>query len=308
MTKPDGIPREVRPMRNLSESASHRFLEKLSGYVQYLYPTHLLSTCVFYLTRVRFRPFKELLIRWFVKRYGVDLHIAATSDLRAYENFNAFFTRTLVAGARPVAIGSIVSPADGVISQIGSVEDGCLIQAKGKTYTLCSLLGENLEHCRSLNDARFVTIYLSPKDYHRVHMPLAGRLREMSYLPGRLFSVSPVTTRVIPKLFARNERVVSLFESELGPMAIVMVGAMLVGSIETVWGGTLTPPHGRQKQDWQFGNSKHPPIELAQGEEMGRFNMGSTVILLLPKQHVRWRSKLNEGTQVKMGQALGEMV
>ena len=195
---------------------------------------------------------------------------------------------------------------DGAVSQIGVAQADTLLQAKGQTFSLTTLLGGDSERARPFQGGAFATLYLSPRDYHRIHLPLAGRLQEMVHIPGALFSVSPLTTRVVPELFARNERVVTLFDTAAGPMALVLVGAINVASIETVWAGAITPPLGKTIQRWRYPPQGAGAISLNQGAEMGRFNMGSTVILLFGPEAVRWESAFQAGTTVQMGQRLGE--
>ncbi len=225
-------------------------------------------------------------------------------DIDAYTSFNQFFTRALKPHCRPITntFGAIASPADGRVSQIGDIADGQIIQAKGKHYSAQTLLGGGEKHTQTFMDGKFATIYLSPKDYHRLHMPLTGSLREMIYIPGRLFSVNTATTQAIPGLFARNERVVALFDTEAGPMALVLVGAIFVASIETVWQGVITPPHGSKIRTFQY--SQNAPV-LQRGEEMGRFNMGSTIIVLFAKNTIHWRQNLSPGQSIKMGELMG---
>ena len=274
----------------------------LQTYLQYLYPQHFLSCLMFYATRWNNSVFKDWLIRWFVRRYRIDMTLAENPEPSSYASFNAFFTRSLRTGARPTAThpDDIVSPADGVISQLGHIENGRMLQAKGRWYTVAELLQSGPQQTAPFEDGAFATIYLSPRDYHRVHMPSTGKLKKMSYLPGRLFSVSQATTSVLPNLFARNERMVAHFDSALGPMAVVMVGALFVGSIETVWHGLITPPHAQKPATWSY-----PPGEdLNRGAEMGRFNMGSTVIVLLPRDAVVLADNLAPGSPVQMGQVI----
>jgi len=272
---------------------------------QYLAPHYLLTHWMYRLTRVRAPWFKNRQISWFVRRYQVDMSIAAQSDPLAYPDFNSFFTRPLKADARPIVTDpqAIACPADGMVSQLGDVENGRLLQAKGHYFDLLSLLGGSPARAQAFTNSRFVTIYLSPRDYHRVHMPLSGSLREMIYIPGRLFSVSPRTTRGIPRLFARNERVVSIFDTAIGPVAVILVGAMFVAGTETVWSGLV--PHGKQPVEWRYGTEHHgQEISLERGAEMGRFNMGSTVILLFPPNRVELAPALTQNAPVKMGELL----
>ncbi len=272
---------------------------------QYLLPHHLLSRVMGRLARCRIPGVKNLLIDGFKRLYNVDLSLAVETDPRGYPDFNSFFTRALRPDVRPLAsaAGAVISPVDGRISQAGTIHDSCLLQAKGKQYSLAQLLGSS-RRADEFQKGDYATIYLSPRDYHRIHMPLAGRLMEVVHIPGRLFSVSPATARAVPGLFARNERVVCLFETDAGPMAMVLVGAIFVASIETVWAGAITPPAGREIRSWDFRNDIHAP-ELEQGAEMGRFNMGSTVILLFGREQVEWGSACQLDATVRMGQQLG---
>lgn len=277
----------------------------LKSWPLYALPHHLLSRIMLALTRVESPRLVPPAIRLFSRRFGVDLDEADQADPAAYASFNAFFTRSLRPGARPVdeAPDSIVSPADGMVSQCGTLREGRILQAKGRDYSLLELLGGDPAHAEPFLDGGFSTIYLSPRDYHRVHMPLSGTLRETIYVPGRLFSVQPATVRAVPDLFARNERLVALFDTPAGPMAMILVGAIFVACIETVWGGVATPPHtGRIRVE-----PAPEPLQLAKGAEMGRFNMGSTVILLFGRDRVRWRDDCRERTHLRMGQAIGTL-
>ncbi len=272
---------------------------------QYLLPHHLLSRAVGGLARCRIPAVKNLLIDGFRRLYDVDLSLAVETDPHGYPDFNSFFTRALRPDARPLASanGAVVSPVDGRVSQAGAIHDDSLLQAKGKEFSLAQLLGSP-QRANVFQGGDYATIYLSPRDYHRIHMPLAGKLTGMVHIPGRLFSVSPATTRVVPGLFARNERVVCLFETDAGPMAMVLVGAIFVASIETVWAGVVTPPAGKEISVRDFRNDAHA-LELEQGAEMGRFNMGSTVILLFGRDQVEWGQACRLDATVRMGQQLG---
>jgi phosphatidylserine decarboxylase len=274
--------------------------------LQYLYPHGLLTWLMYQATRVRFAPWKNWQIRWFIGRYGVNMAEAAETDSQRYEHFNAFFTRALKASARPLQgdDDTIVSPADGTVSQVGSLQGDTLLQAKGKHYSVQALLGGDPGRSAPFENGRFLTVYLSPRDYHRVHMPISATLREMVYVPGRLFSVSAATTSIVPGLFARNERVVFLFESGFGPMALVMVGAMMVAGIETVWSGPVTPPHGGALRRWHYNDADSPRVALARGDELARFNMGSTVVLLLPAGRAAWETGLAANSPIRFGQAV----
>lgn len=283
-------------------------VDYLKALPQYLLPHHLLSRLLSRLTHARGEATKGFLIRGFSRLYGINLDEAASQDPADYEHFNAYFTRALKPGVRPIAEGEniIVSPVDGTVSQCGIIEEGRIFQAKGRGFTTRQLLGGDSRLAELFEGGEFATIYLSPTDYHRIHMPLAGTLQEMVHVPGRLFSVSPATTRVIPGLFARNERVVTLFETSAGPMAMVLVGAIFVASVETVWGGVITPPAGKKLRSWDYRGAEQPTV-LAKGEEMGRFNMGSTVVLLFPKGRCQWEPVATHGTHLKLGQAIGQI-
>jgi len=281
-------------------------IDYLKAWPQYLMPGHLLSRCMHALTRVRYRPFKNTFIDVFARLYRVDMSEAAQPDPHAYEHFNAFFTRALRPGIRPVVSGEdeVACPVDGSVSQVGRITQGRIFQAKGHDFSLEQLVGSR--ECASLfQGGDFATLYLSPQNYHRIHMPVDGRLTQMLHIPGRLFSVSPSTTQVIPGLFARNERVVCLFETELGPMAVILVGAVFVGSIETVWAGEITPLAGRLLRLWHYHDPQQR-VELRRGDELGRFNMGSTVILLFGPGAVDWADGLTACQPVVMGQRLAK--
>lgn len=249
---------------------------------------------------------KNHVIQWFIDRYGVNMSEAAESDPTAYPSFNAFFTRALKPGLRPIAEGekNLVSPVDGAISQIGQVSNDRVFQAKGQSFSLTELLGGDPGWAETFKDGEFSTIYLSPKDYHRIHMPMAGTLREMVYIPGKLFSVNPVTAENVPNLFARNERVACIFDTDAGPMALVLVGAMIVGSVETVWSGVVAPGHGEVETTRYQGEQAQ---SFAKGEEMGRFRLGSTVVMVMPKGSVSWNDDQVAGKTVRMGEAFGQL-
>ncbi|MET1077500.1 MAG: archaetidylserine decarboxylase [Pseudomonas sp.] len=281
--------------------------QRLFIFSQYLLPHHLLSRLIGYAADCRISGFKNRLISWFAQQYQVDMREALVEDLHAYEHFNAFFTRALKDGARPLddSPGAVLCPADGAISQLGAIEHGRLFQAKGHSFTAQELLGGDSQRAQAFLGGTFATVYLSPKDYHRVHMPLTGTLREMVYVPGRLFSVNQTTAENVPGLFARNERVVCLFDTERGPMAVVLVGAMIVASIETVWAGLVTPPK-RSLKTLRYDEAARAPITLAKGAELGRFKLGSTAIVLFGPDQVAWHNNLGAGSAVRMGQALGQ--
>jgi len=270
--------------------------DKLFCALQYLLPQHLLSRSLARLADTEIRWLKNLLIRSFIRHYQVDQNDTECEDIGAYTSFNHFFTRALKPNVRPIAdsVGAITSPADGTISQCGKIAQGNLLQAKGHVYSTADLVGDE-SLAAQFHDGEFFTIYLSPKDYHRVHSPIMGTLIESRYIPGRLFSVNSATTAQLPGLFARNERLVCVFESQQGPVVVVMVGAMLVAGIETIWQTKYLP--NIPSEDKHIGAH----IKFAKGEEIGRFKFGSTVIVLLPN-HTRVNHSLEPGTTVKMGE------
>lgn len=271
---------------------------------QYLLPHHLLSQWMSKLTHCENKLWKNLFIRLIIRLYGVNMSEAKDSDIEHYASFNRFFTRELKEGARPIATAAdaIACPADGAVSQAGAINDGRIFQAKGHSYTALELLGGDAERALAFENGSFATIYLSPKDYHRLHMPLAGALKEMVHIPGRLFSVNAATVGAVPNLFARNERVACIFDTEAGPMALILVGAIFVSSVETVWHGVVTPPSISEARAWQYRDSA-PTLE--KGEEMGRFNMGSTIIVLFGKDQVAWNEDFLAGKSVRLGEMIG---
>lgn len=281
-------------------------MDYLKAWPQYLLPGHLLSRLMQGFTRLRWRPLREAFTRWFVDRFQINMSEALEPDPAAYEHFNAFFTRALKPDARPLVDGpyDIACPVDGAVSQAGNIEEGRLLQAKGHDFGLVQLLGGAEQRAAPFQGGTFATLYLSPRDYHRIHMPIDGTLREMVHIPGRLFSVNATTVRMVPGLFARNERVAAIFDTAAGPMALVLVGAIFVGSIETVWSGVVTPPAGRVVRQWRYDEGDRP-IRLARGEEMGRFNMGSTVIVLFGPQAIDLTAAIKAEATVRMGQRLG---
>jgi len=279
--------------------------DTLTTLPQYLLPQHTLSRLMSRLTHSENVAWKNFFIRQIVRHYGVNLDEALDPNIEAYQSFNRFFTRELKPGIRPLTSeqNAIACPADGAVSQAGSISGGTIFQAKGKNFTAIDLLGGNAERAVPFQEGVFATIYLSPKDYHRLHMPLTGTLREMVHIPGCLFSVNTATANVVPGLFARNERVAAIFDTEAGPMALVLVGAIFVSSIETVWHGVVTPPTVNSVQTWRYDNDA-PVLQI--GEEMGRFNMGSTIIVLFGKDRAVWRDGLTAGEPVKLGEMIGK--
>ncbi|MCL1038641.1 archaetidylserine decarboxylase [Shewanella submarina] len=257
-------------------------MDKLKVALQYVMPKHLLSRLVGKLAAAEAGALTTNVIKWFIKQYKIDMSEAAQSEPKAYKTFNDFFTRELKAGVRPLCDDEemIVHPVDGAVSQCGPIEEGRIFQAKGHHFTSLALLGNQEDDAKRFAGGDFATIYLAPKDYHRIHMPIKGTLSKMTYVPGELFSVNPLTAQNVPGLFARNERVVAIFETEIGPMAMVLVGATIVASIETVWAGTVTPPTGKQVFTWDYPTEGPEAITLEKGAEMGRFKLGSTVVML----------------------------
>lgn len=271
--------------------------------LQHLVPQHLLSRAAGWLAELRSPQWlKNWAVRRFINHFGVDMSEALEPNPERYENFNAFFTRALQEGARPIAQAPMVCPADGAVSQIGQLQEHSIFQAKGRHYSTWALLGGDAERVEQFRNGRFATIYLSPRDYHRVHMPVAGRLLATRYIPGDLFSVNTVTAENVDRLFARNERLVCYFETRFGPMAMVLVGAMIVAGIETVWSGQEAPLERRiVHTDYA---APPAPVELDKGAEMGRFKLGSTVILLLPEGAPDWDERYVAGTVTRLGEAL----
>lgn len=269
---------------------------------QYVIPQHSLSMVMYRLTRCEVVWFKNAFIHFITRQYKVNVSEADEPSLSAYPSFNAFFTRLLKKDARPIADCEIVSPVDGVVSQAGPIISGQIVQAKGQEYSLLSLLGGDDALTAEFVGGQFATIYLSPKDYHRIHMPITGKLRKMRYVPGKLFSVSPRTARAVPDLFARNERVVVTFDTAIGPMVMVLVGAIFVGSMSTVWSGQITPGYGKVVQQWTYDGEQ--AISIGQGEEMGRFNMGSTVVLLFGKAAQQFNALVEAEEPIKLGHAM----
>lgn len=242
-------------------------------------------------------------IRWFVKRYKVNMTEAAEPDISRYDTFNEFFTRPLRDDARPIAAVDFICPVDGAISQFGNIRHKQIYQAKNHEYSTSSLLGGNHQLAEKFDDGSFATLYLSPKDYHRIHMPCNGRLKSMTYVPGSLFSVNPVTVQGVPGLFARNERVICEFESEnTGTFVMVLVGATIVGSMATRWHGVVNPPRSNHVRTWHYNDT---PVSFSRGEEMGRFLLGSTVIMLFPAQCLEFCSHWAAGNPVRMGEQMG---
>ncbi|MCK6413750.1 MAG: archaetidylserine decarboxylase [Azonexus sp.] len=278
-------------------------LDRLAVLPQYLLPKQALTTLAGRLASAEAGALTTRVIRWFVGRYGVNMAEAANPEIASYKSFNEFFTRPLRADARPLATADFVCPVDGAISQFGPIARDQIFQAKGHSYSTTALVGGDRELAAQFADGEFATIYLSPRDYHRIHMPCTGRLRRMIHVPGELFSVNPTTARGVPGLFARNERVVCVFDSAHGPFVLVLVGATIVGSMATVWHGTVNPPRTGQLREWRYDGEQ--AIALAQGTEMGRFLLGSTVVLLFAKNTLAFNPGWSPAQAVRMGEAMG---
>ena len=278
--------------------------DRLAVLPQYLIPKQALTAFAGWVAGSQWGGVTTGIIDRFVRRYNVNMAEAANPDTASYQSFNAFFTRPLKAGARPLAAADFVSPVDGAISQCGPIAGDQVFQAKGHSYSTRALVGGDAALAAQFQDGEFATLYLSPRDYHRIHMPCTGLLRRMIYVPGDLFSVNPTTARGVPGLFARNERVVCVFEGEHGPFVMVLVGATIVGSMATVWHGVVNPPRPGIVRDWTYemGN-----ISLAQGEEMGRFLLGSTVVMLFPQGVMQFNADWTPTRPIQMGEAMGAL-
>ena len=277
--------------------------DRLAVLPQYLLPKQALTALAGRIARAQGGRLTRALIAWFVRRYGVNMSEAANPDITRYASFNDFFTRALQEGVRPLAQAELISPVDGAISQFGVMQKDQIFQAKGHHYSSRALLGGDAALAAQFDDGSFATLYLSPRDYHRIHMPCAGRLTRMIYVPGELFSVNPTTARGVPGLFARNERVVCIFDSARGPFALVLVGATIVGSMATVWHGVVNAERGGALREWQYADRS---VALAQGQEMGRFLLGSTVVLLFPKGPLQFNSAWAPGQAIRMGEAMAQ--
>ena len=280
--------------------------DRLKVLPQYLLPKQALTRFAGTVASARRGGVPTQIIRRFVARYGVDMNEAAEPDIAAYASFNDFFTRALKPGVRPLARADLVCPVDGAISQFGAIDRDQLLQAKGHRYSTTALVGGDAELAARFEHGHFATLYLSPKDYHRIHMPCAGRLLRMIYVPGALFSVNPTTARGVPGLFARNERVVCVFETDHGPLVLALVGATIVGSMATVWHGVVNPPRSKRLREWRYDGPDDQRVELAQGDEMGRFLLGSTVVLLMPNGALRFNPDWAPGRAIRLGEAMAD--
>lgn len=272
--------------------------DKLKIIGQYLLPKHLVTLLAGKLANAKMGKFTTFLITQFIKQFKIDMSEAKYSEASDFETFNDFFTRELKAGLRPIVEGDnkLATPVDGCVSQQGEIKAGRIFQAKGHDFSLRELLGGRDDIAAPFDDGIFSTVYLAPKDYHRIHMPITGKLEQMVFIPGDLFSVNPLTAENVPNLFARNERAVTIFSTAVGPMAMVLVGATIVASIETVWAGTLK---GKTIQYWDYSEQD---ITLEKGDEMGRFKLGSTIVALFPKDSIDFSEELQAGSVTRLGE------
>ncbi len=275
--------------------------DRLAVLPQYLLPKQAITALAGKIASSRGGAMTTRTIAWFVRKYGVDMSEAANPDIASYPSFNEFFTRALKPGARPLAQADLICPVDGAISQFGSIEHDQIFQAKGHRYSIAALVGGHAELAARFEHGSFATLYLSPRDYHRIHMPCDGTLTRMIHVPGDLFSVNPTTARGVPELFARNERVVCVFETPRGPFVLVLVGATIVGSMATVWHGVVNPPRVKEVREWDYAAS---PVELKQGDEMGRFLLGSTVVMLFPQSPLAFNPEWAPARSIRLGEAM----
>jgi len=280
-------------------------MSRLAALPQYLLPKRVLTQCMGHMANWHGGALTRAVIRKFVAHYKVDMSEAAEPRIESYPSFNEFFTRPLRGGIRPIADAPFVCPVDAAISQFGPIEHDQIFQAKGHSYSTRALVGGDAQLAGLFDHGHFATLYLAPRDYHRIHMPCAGRLRRMIYVPGPLFSVNPLTARHVPGLFARNERVVCVFDTEFGPFVNVLVGATIVGSMATVWHGVVNPPRTRDIREWTYDSQD---VRLAKGQEMGRFLLGSTVVMLFPKSVVSFHPDWAPTKPVRLGEAMASYV
>lgn len=277
--------------------------DRLAVLPQYLLPKQALTTLAGKFASAQLGGLTTSVIRRFVARYNVNMGEAANPDITSYASFNDFFTRALKPGARPLAAADLICPVDGAISQFGPIAKDQIFQAKGHTYSTTALVGGDAEAAARFDNGHFATLYLSPRDYHRIHMPCAGELTRMVHVPGDLFSVNPTTARGVPGLFARNERVVCFFESAQGPFVLVLVGATIVGSMATVWHGQVNPPRTGTLRQWDYAKGQ---VRLQQGEEMGRFLLGSTVVMLFPRGPLQFNPQWAPMRAIQLGEAMAQ--
>ena len=271
--------------------------------LQYILPKHLLSRLVGRFAAAEAGSVTTAFIKFFIKKYNVDMSEALYPHPEHYKTFNEFFTRQLKPEVRQIAGGDdvLIQAVDGAVSQFGDIHQDSIFQAKGHNYSLTTLLGGKPELAKPFKNGKFATIYLSPKDYHRIHMPVEGTLTDMVYVPGELFSVNPLTAENVPGLFARNERVIAFFDTPVGKMAMVLVGATIVASIETVWSGTVTPPAGKNVQHWQYESDDEAAVKLEKGDEMGRFKLGSTIVVCFEKDQIEFED-MEAGMTTRLGE------
>lgn len=271
--------------------------------LQYILPKHLLSRLVGKFAAAEAGGVTTAFIKFFIKKYNVDMSEALYPHPEHYKTFNEFFTRQLKPEVRQIAGGDdvLIQAVDGAVSQFGDIHQDSIFQAKGHNYSLTTLLGGKPELAKPFKNGKFATIYLSPKDYHRIHMPVEGTLTDMVYVPGELFSVNPLTAENVPGLFARNERVIAFFDTPAGKMAMVLVGATIVASIETVWSGTVTPPAGKNVQHWQYGSDDEAAVKLEKGDELGRFKLGSTIVVCFEKDQIEFED-MEAGMTTRLGE------
>ncbi len=279
--------------------------DRLAVLPQYVLPKQALTALAGKFASAQAGGLTTSVIRWFVGRYGVNMAEAANPDIAGYASFNEFFTRPLKEGARPLANADFICPVDGAISQFGAIARDQIFQAKGHSYSTTALVGGDATLAARFENGSFATLYLSPKDYHRIHMPCAGKLLRMIHVPGELFSVNPVTARGVPGLFARNERVVCVFEGEAGPFVMALVGATIVGSMATVWHGVVNPPRPGRLRDWRYEDQD---LRYGQGAEMGRFLLGSTVVMLFPQGSLSFNPEWAPTRAIRMGNAMGARI
>ena len=282
-----------------------KLISKLKVLTQYIIPKQAITALAGKLAQAEAGKLTTAVIRWFVQRYQVNMAEAEQSDITDYKSFNEFFTRPLKAGARPLAKADFVCPVDGAISQFGDIKADQIYQAKGHQYSTLAMLAGDIKLAKQFENGHFATLYLSPKDYHRIHMPCAATLKSMTYVPGDLFSVNPLTAQNVPGLFARNERVICEFDSTHGTFVLILVGATIVGSMATTWHGLVNPPRVGRVTTWTYEDQT---IEFKQGEEMGRFLLGSTVVMLFPKDTLKFNSNWKPAKAIQLGEKMASAV
>ena len=280
-------------------------ISKLKVLTQYIIPKQAITALAGKLAQAEAGKLTTAVIRWFVQRYQVNMAEASQSNIQHYKSFNEFFTRPLKAGVRPLAKADFVCPVDGAISQLGDIKADQIYQAKGHQYSTLAMLAGDAKLAKQFENGHFATLYLSPKDYHRIHMPCAATLKSMTYVPGDLFSVNPLTAQNVPSLFARNERVICEFDSIHGTFVLILVGATIVGSMATTWHGVVNPPRVGRVTTWTYEDQA---IEFKQGEEMGRFLLGSTVVMLFPKDTLKFNSNWKPAKSIQLGEKMASAI